>query len=997
MFTNQEKCLEMLEGSYRKLKSYYYYNKNYILIREKIAVFEADEKAMDNCFDKLWRLLSESNTEETKPYFNALLDQMDFCVLPKKFENESIKAEHVTSNAIPKNKKLRTINFFIDLPIELLILDTLWTLLLGQAAFENNALSKDVYGNTLANHILYKNGFDDIVDSINFASPRMFNIYFNKYCDWRNNAFAIIDSNHTKKKNSVLISLDIQSYYYNVKFDFNLRKILGLHPLIDSMRSLTLLMQQIYHRYYNAIKPYRKGFSMSNEMAYPLPIGLFSSMLISNLYLSEFDSKVNSISSCSYYGRYVDDLLFCFDVNEKPETSLTNMIQTNLVDNGILNGNDSSYTLSGFPNLSIQKEKIKVLYISADESRALIDIYNEKIRVIPSQMSVLPDYNLQIEDFNEAAYAIENFGKDYKIRDIGNVNIDAFKVSRYFAALAHKQSNTYTSDESSEKDIAIQIEKINNFFVGSQSLEYYSNWMNYACFLVLTRKYTELKQFYTNMKNAIESIPKNPLSTGIFKKGITLCNKARESLHRHLSICIATALALDVSATETEPLNAFNTLALKLMNANMFNHALVSLPIANFLDYDKNVSYSHLEVIDYGRIVKGFEKSFKVKWSPRFIHLEELLLALFLHNHNHQKSMNVELFSSEELVNIYFNINHIKSHDKYHIGIEETEVDSYTLQSVEIPNCSHKPDIATIAVGSIKMEAADCIAVLKDGRAGLSRNKKRTLRDLLIKTYEDSNKEADLLVLPELYVPIYWLKEMVDFSRKSQVAIVTGLQYMTDNSGQVKNYIATILPFRSGRKDYRNAFVFIREKNDYSPIEKEGLAKAGNYCLDAKTPYYQVFKWNGMDLATFVCFEFTDIFARALLKGKCDLIAAPVFNSDTTYFSNIIDSTARDLHTVIVQANNSVYGDSRITGPYDRDNKDIVKIKGGENNNVIIGKVNLYDIIKYQAEYYDNQEMLLAQLRKQDEVKKPARHTPDIKRLSARFDNSRAKRKLSGS
>ncbi len=40
MFGDVTQNIRMLKGAYRKLKSYYYYNKNFILMRKKIAVFE---------------------------------------------------------------------------------------------------------------------------------------------------------------------------------------------------------------------------------------------------------------------------------------------------------------------------------------------------------------------------------------------------------------------------------------------------------------------------------------------------------------------------------------------------------------------------------------------------------------------------------------------------------------------------------------------------------------------------------------------------------------------------------------------------------------------------------------------------------------------------------------------------------------------------------------------------------------------------------------------
>lgn len=127
---------------------------------------------------------------------------------------------------------------------------------------------------------------------------------------------------------------------------------------------------------------------------------------------------------------------------------------------------------------------------------------------------------------------------------------------------------------------------------------------------------------------------------------------------------------------------------------------------------------------------------------------------------------------------------------------------------------------------------------------------------------------------------------------------------------------------------------------------------------------------------------------RALLKGRCDIIAAPVFNKDTTYFSNIIDSTVRDLHICVVQANTSFYGDSRVTGPYDRDSKDIFKIKGGDNDHVVIGTLQFKKIIDYQANYYEGLVKRVNQIRhkaKTGKVKKKERIKPEIKPLSARY------------
>ena len=80
------------------------------------------------------------------------------------------------------------------------------------------------------------------------------------------------------------------------------------------------------------------------------------------------------------------------------------------------------------------------------------------------------------------------------------------------------------------------------------------------------------------------------------------------------------------------------------------------------------------------------------------------------------------------------------------------------------------------------------------------------------------------------------------------------------------------------------------------------------------------------------------------------------------------------------------------------DSKDIFKIKGGDNDHVIIGTVKLRDITNYQASYYDNLDKKLIDISNKKKNPKrrsatPKRTKPEIKKISARFDVTRAKAK----
>jgi len=52
-----------------------------------------------------------------------------------------------------------------------------------------------------------------------------------------------------------------------------------------------------------------------------------------------------------------------------------------------------------------------------------------------------------------------------------------------------------------------------------------------------------------------------------------------------------------------------------------------------------------------------------------------------------------------------------------------------------------------------------------------------------------------------------------------------------------------------------------------------------------------------------------------------------------------------------VQANTSSYGDSRVTAPYKTQLKNILQVKGGDNDVVMISQLDILNLIKAQSTY----------------------------------------------
>ncbi|MCF0216689.1 MAG: hypothetical protein HUK21_09475, partial [Fibrobacteraceae bacterium] len=583
-FENKKKNLKMVEGAYRKLKSHFYYNKNFILVREKIVNFENDDREMQFTFERLTELLKNPNSKESKQYIQNLANKIDFFVLPKKLDYVDNEKSDIVSNVGLQNKKIKSVNFFIDAPIEIYLLDVLFAFFLAKAAAEKDFISSNVYGNCV---------YDEVLTTPNFESRRFFKNYFPQYCNWRNNAFKQLDFNYKHNKHSLLISLDLQGYFYSVKFNFaTLRKIRKDSSCSRVLLTLQKIMQPVYESYKKRIEGYRKDLCDHDSQENPLPIGLFSSMVLGNIYLSEFDKKISNNDLFSYYGRYVDDCLFVVDTEIDACKTKSSIIEQ--VFKGILAPVDETFAIVGCENLKIQQSKINVIHIDPKEPRAILDIYNKEIRILPSQTNPLPISNLKLELFDENIYNVDNFLSDGKVRNIGKISANALAVGNFFQSLLTKFSHV-DPNSSNRSNNAIgenkeqNVLQIKKFFKNSNIIEYSTHWMSFFYFLVTIKNYKEFNQFYREIDRYINQIDDTGLDFNLVRrpaKSKTLIKAIKRDLKKQLDIAAYSAQALDFTSIQKRKSRKKYFEVRKYVKANMFNHSLVALPLANYIEYD---------------------------------------------------------------------------------------------------------------------------------------------------------------------------------------------------------------------------------------------------------------------------------------------------------------------------------------------------------------------------------------------------------------------------
>ena len=243
------------------------------------------------------------------------------------------------------------------------------------------------------------------------------------------------------------------------------------------------------------------------------------------------------------------------------------------------------------------------------------------------------------------------------------------------------------------------------------------------------------------------------------------------------------------------------------------------------------------------------------------------------------------------------------------------------------------------------------------GKPDLSTSRLVPLSMLLneISQYRNSkDQKIDLLVFPEVSVPHAWESMIVAWARKHRIGVVCGLEHRVNSSGVAHNEVLAALPYKAGNNHW-SCIAIRRLKRWYSPeeqfiLEDEGLKLPGP--LDS----YQLFRWRGASFAIYNCYELASIEDRTLFKGKVDFIVCTEFNRDTHYFSNIVESAARDLHCYVVQVNDSKYGDSRVVRPSKLEKMNPLRIKGGENHTFLTMQLNLNALRIHQRKGYGQQK-----------------------------------------
>jgi len=939
-----EYTIEEIQEAYKKFKSYVYYDNSNLHMRKQIAEFE------DTDYEECLKVLHENMNNvhivgdffnDISPYFTDFINKISYWKFPKKIHTQNDSNDQLLRNyQYDKRIEVKDYIYHVNAPIELHIIAVLWIMKEGQYLVENTEFS---YGYTLdktANN-------SDIVSGL-----RLFKPYYSEYQKWRDRAINSAKSILTENQNVGIVSLDLKNFYHSVKLDFSVMKIFLEERGIDT--TLTKILHKIYTHY--TLETHFLDSENFNGKTI-LPIGFLSSGVLANWHLRKFDSKVNNMLSPVYYGRYVDDILITLPLGSLRKFSNSKkFIEIIFEDNGILEkdllnvntedqeeNSDITYKVLDYNSLYIQNEKIIIMLFDKNEPTAILDKFKNEIRKSSSEYKFLPSEELINENFEEASSKLVYDGSKNKLRSIKEFQDDRFGISSFLAKkiFLSLQSDTIIDTEASEQ--------ILDFFRNSRCLDYISLWEKVFTYFVLNNDYFSIEKFASNIKYAISLLPDS-------ENG-----EVKDNYEATLASVISLSISIKLEAYKRkEAFIIYIELAEKYRNARMIRKNYSKPVLAELVNvkYKKYIDLSDQSVsIDPSSLTK-------YKYYPRYVHYHEIVLASFISkiiNGSLETTSITDIISKSQTI---FNaVSNSSVETLGHMPIPK-KVDGIPTLCLQENICKKK-----LKIGVANFNIENKIFTQSYIRnPAINPNRKKELIKILNQSIVE---KVDLIVLPECSIPFSWLHWIVNFAHSKQIGIVFGMEHYISKNNKAYNLIVTLLPVKL--KKYTSLAIDIRVKKHYSP-EEERILKGYGYQIPVNNYNQTIYNWQNIHFTAFNCFELANIHDRAKYKSKVDLVVASEYNRDTKYFSNIVESSARDLHCYFVQSNSAHYGDNRIYQPSSSNYSDILKIKGGENSTLLVGTIDIEKLRDFQNKEYE--------LQKDDSSFKPT--PPDYDRLELR-------------
>lgn len=599
-----------IEAAYRKLKSYVYYDKTDLRLRERLAKFECSNKFEANL--QAVQEVADAANPVSDRRFKRWLREIGCRAVPKKLspaQSENLAANEedgkfITNVTSAPSIDVESVNYFFDGPIELHLIAVLW--LMREGRYLDAKLLPECCGSRLSPKLHDEN--DD--------SLQLFTKYHEQYSRWRDTGIRKAKQLLEEERRSVaILGLDLREYFYRVDLDFDdVREALRSADVSGDEGALLNCIEAIGKAYRACITPLlaRTHPDLAKSEG-GLPIGLCSSLVLANWYLRDFDAAVLKSVRPAYYGRYVDDILLVVSASqdpsrgdENPVTAYMNelLVRPQLLDLPV----NGTYHLRERPTLQLQQSKCILQYFDARHSIAGLEKFKKKLEQNGSDFLLLPvdEADNSMED---VAYELLYEGSVNKFRSVKGVTENRYELAKH---LARQTVLHLVTDDPPDRKVS---QGLQNFFKGRCAIEYFDLWERVFTLLGVAGDKATAKAFLKQLKAEIRRVRHRD-------------DRVTQELVATLDQQLKLALALSDSVCE-EDIGLSELLedvpSEEFRRANLLRHHFVRAPLLNFTTYTGPLSDRTLKT-------PAKHDSHKLEWTPRFLNFDECMLLAYSGN-----------------------------------------------------------------------------------------------------------------------------------------------------------------------------------------------------------------------------------------------------------------------------------------------------------------------------------------------------------------------------
>lgn len=989
---------ELFKIAYKKLKSSLYYDKTQIILRDRLVQFEANIEDVDKYLEELTEEFLDVN--KRAELVNSILATISYHAFPKSLVPEK---SDMIRNYSKNDIEIKDNQYFINMDIRGHILGIVWLMVIGYRV--DKKIYKYSYGNRIRENL-----YNELSEKPTY-SPYLFEPYFQQYESWRDKAMDEAMNHLHAGQDVVVLTLDFKRFYYSVDISEKLMSGIYNDVIAEMGEGESEELRAINDFVYQVISKYASQFEEFCGRKI-LPIGFLPSNVLANYALRNFDQAILDGWNPIYFGRYVDDVIVVDKIENNSDLckrALDSDLQAEDIIryfleqcsgwkglNGIKCKNSkkyallykekdessketSEYVLNKIYNpeegdnseIVVKNDKVRIFYFKNGESDALITCFRENIAKNKSEFRHMPEDEaiFQKDDYSEI-YDLRNDETINKFRGITGISIDKFELSKLLGK--YLRIGGLITDVK-ETGFEAQIQKIFNQRV---IIENYNAWEKIIEILVINESFTSLHEFVDGIIKAIEILS--------YKDDEILSNMKR-TMYQYLHSALCRSLALiwgkDINEVITSLYQKIISNASGQVLSRKWETRYTIYQIIN--EYrkaycktrmiDKSVMPIFIDMLEMEKIfdtkeginLTNFAQMLEVckeNWESQYFYYPFLLTM-----YDFSMIACIEELKKDEdsfLDSKQMYDNQIKNYVKSNYRIDEEDYIQKVMQIIQVNEFQTEiisdklsylvsvdngsKDKMRIAIANVRLKHDNFERVVKENP---NRSYQR-YKDISKIINEAINERADMIIMPESFMPFEWLSTVARTCARNKLALVTGIEHIKIGQ-KIFNLTAVILPYDDLMN--KSAYISFHLKTHYAPVEKQEIN--GYRLKEIIGAHYELYRWNGCYFPVYCCYELTSIIERAMFQSYADFLVAIEWNRDVNYYSNILESLSRDIHCYCVQVNSSDYGDSRITKPSKTEEKDIVRTKGGINSTILVDEIDIKKMRDFQLKGYELQAM----------------------------------------